>query len=400
VLLLRPRHGVIELASVRPEAYFSASELERARDFRNPQLLLFAGTLAAQLALLVVAVRRPPRVLIRRHDRPLLTGAAVGGALAVALAAVALPLQAIARQRAVDIGLVTQSWGGWAVDVLKSLGIDVVLASAGGLLALGLISRFPRNWWIPGTAVVVAVAAAFEFAGPVVLDPVFNRFTELPAGQTRSDVLALARRAGVHVGHVYEVDASRRTSAANAYVTGLGSSKRVVLYDNLMRGFPRDETRVVVAHELGHVHYDDVPRGILFLALVAPAAMFAVQALTEALHGWARRGPRLDAPIVARARPPVPSPRVVISLTLSLAVVGGGVGVISNQLSRRVEARADSFSLQKTGAAPAFVDFERRVALRNVIDPDPPAWMTWLLGTHPSTVQRIGAAVAYERRAK
>jgi STE24 endopeptidase len=399
VLLLRPRHGLIEPASVRPEAYFSSSELQRARAFRDPQVLLFAGSLAMQLAFLVVAVRRPPRVLTGRRDHPFLAGAAAGGALAVALAVVALPLQAVARQRAIDVGLVTQSWGGWTVDVVKSLGIDAVLGGVGGLLALGLIARFPRNWWLPGAVAVVAVGAAFEFAGPVVLDPLFNRFTELPAGETRSDVLDLARRAGVKVDHVYEVDASRRTTAANAYVTGLGSSKRVVLYDNLIRRFPRDETRVVVAHELGHVHYDDVPRGILFLALVAPAAMFAVQALTEALHKWARHGPRGDVPIVARAGPPVPSPRIVVALTLSLAVVSGGVGVLSNALSRRVEARADSFALQKTGAPGAFIDFERRVTVRNVMDPDPPAWMTWLLGTHPSTIDRIGAAVAYERTA-
>ena len=234
------------------------------------------------------------------------------------------------------------------MDVLKSLGIGAVLGGGAALLAVAVIARFPRNWWLPGAFAVVAAGAVFTFAGPVVLDPVFNRFEELRAGQTRQDVLDVARRAGVEVDHVYEVDASRRTTAVNAYVTGLGATKRVVLYDNLVRDFSRDETRVVVAHELGHVHYKDVPRGILFLALVAPAAMFAVQALTEALHGWARRG-RLPL-VIPRAGPEVPSPRVVVALTLSLALVGGGVSVISNALSRRVEARADAFSLEKTGA--------------------------------------------------
>jgi STE24 endopeptidase len=396
ILLLRPRHGVIDPASVRPESYFSASELQRARDFREPQVLLFAGTLAMQLAFLVFVVRRPPRVLTGRHERPLLAGAAAGGALAISLAVVALPLQAIARQRAVDVGLVTQTWGGWAGDVAKSLGLDAVLGGVGALLAVALIARYPRNWWLPGAVAVVAIGAAFEFAGPVVLDPIFNKFKELPAGQVRSDVLDLAERAGVKVDHVYEIDASRRTTAANAYVTGLGSTKRVVLYDNLIEDFPRDETRVVVAHELGHVHYDDVPRGILFLVLVAPAAMFAVQALTEAMHEWARRG-RLDMPLVPRAGVDVPSPRIVVALTLSLALVSGGVSVLSNGLSRRVEARADSFALDKTSAPAAFIAFEQRIAVRNVIDPDPPAWVEWLLGTHPTTIERIGAAVAYER---
>ena len=85
------------------------------------------------------------------------------------------------------------------------------------------------------------------------------------------------------MGQVYEVDASRRTTAANAYVTGLGKTKRVVLYDTLLKDFTRDELRLVVAHELGHVRHRDVPRGLLFLALVAPAALFAGQRLTERL---------------------------------------------------------------------------------------------------------------------
>jgi STE24 endopeptidase len=105
----------------------------------------------------------------------------------------------------------------------------------------------------------------------------------LPEGRTRADVLALAREAKVDVGQVYEVDASRRTTASNAYVTGLGRTKRVVLYDNLLKDFSRDEVRLVVAHELGHVHYRDVPRGLLYVAVVAPGALFAASLLTRRL---------------------------------------------------------------------------------------------------------------------
>ncbi len=228
-------------------------------------------------------VRRPPGVLLRHRRRPLVAGAVAGGALALALSAVTLPLAAVSHQRAVDVGLSTQSWGEWAGDLAKSEAISVVLAGAGAALGLGLMRRFPRRWWMPGSAVVVALGVVFIYAGPVVLDPVFNKFTPLKPGQVRSDVLALAREAGVKVDKVYEVDASRRTTAANAYVTGLGSTKRVVLYDTLVDNFSRDELRLVVAHELGHVHYDDVPHGLLWLALVAPASLFAVQRMTERL---------------------------------------------------------------------------------------------------------------------
>ena len=112
---------------------------------------------------------------------------------------------------------------------------------------------------------IVAFGIVATYATPIVLDPLFNRFTPLPAGATRTAVLDLAREAGVDVGEVYEMDASRRTTAANAYVTGIGHTKRVVLYDTLLRDFSPDEVRLVVAHELGHVHHRDVPHGLLYL---------------------------------------------------------------------------------------------------------------------------------------
>ena len=156
--------------------------------------------------------------------------------------------------------------------------------------------RFGRDWWAPGAAAVAGFALVFTYLGPVVLDPVFNKFTPLPAGATRDDVLELARKAGVDVGEVYEVDASRRTTAANAYVTGIGHTKRVVLYDTLLKDFTPAETRLVVAHELGHVRYRDVPHGLLWLALVAP-------------FGDARRRPRVRAADPRRAPPPSPPSR-------------------------------------------------------------------------------------------
>jgi STE24 endopeptidase len=370
VLLLRPRDGLIRPEPVSARSYFSAAQIDRARDFRRPQLALYAVTVAIEAGVLILLVRRPPRWMPRRL---LLAGATVS--LAVGLAP--LPVQAVMRQRSLDVGLATQSWGGWAGDIAKSSAIGAVLAGLGAGLAGLLARRFGRWWWAPGSAVVVATGAAFLYAGPVLLDPVFNKFTPLPAGQTRSDVLALAREAGVKVGQVYEVDASRRTTAANAYVTGLGPTKRVVLYDTLLKDFTPSETRLVVAHELGHVHYRDVPHGLLYVLLVAPLGVLAVTRLADAWAGDDRR-------------------RWVPALALAVGVVSIPVTTVSNQLSRRIEARADAFALRLTHETEPFVGFQRRIAVRNIADPDPPEWLTALLATHPTTVQRIGIAKAYE----
>jgi len=384
VVLLRPRGGVIAPAPVDSASYFTPNEIDRARDFRHGQLALFAAGLVVEATVVVWLVRRPPARLRGPFRRPVLAGAGAGAALSVGLAVAQLPVSAVSHRRSVDVGLSTQDWGPWLGDVAKSAGIGAVFAGAGGAAALALMRRFPRGWWVPGSVLAVGFATATIYLGPVVLDPVFNRFKPLPDGRTRSDVLALASAAGVDVGQVYEVDASRRTTASNAYVTGLGSTKRVVLYDNLLKDFSRDEVRLVVAHELGHVHYRDVPRGLLYVALVAPAALFAAAGLTRRL-----------APSEPRA-----GPAALPALALSVAIVSMGVTVIANQLSRRIEARADSYSLRLTDAPEPFIGFERGIAVRNVADPDPPGWVVFLLGTHPPTVDRIGIAKAFEAGAR
>jgi STE24 endopeptidase len=180
---------------------------------------------------------------------------------------------------------------------------------------------------------------------------------------------------------VYSIDASRRTTAANAYVTGLGPTTRVVLFDTLLDRSSRDEVRVVVAHELAHVRHRDVVRGILYAALVAPAAALAVQRLS-----WTISDER-DAPAV------------LAPLALAASAVLAPLGLIGNGLSRQVERRADAFSLRAADAPEAFISFERAIALQNVADLDPPRWAQRLLATHPSTTERIGFAISYRNQA-
>jgi STE24 endopeptidase len=143
--------------------------------------------------------------------------------------------------------------------------------------------------------------------------------------------------------------------------------------------------RLVVAHELGHVHYADVPHGLLYLAIVAPAGMLAAAVLTRRLApGEAER----------------PGPGVLPALALSVLVLSTGITTVSNQLSRRVEARADSYALGLTRAPDPFIGFERRITLRNIGEPDPPRWAAFLFGTHPTTIERIGAGVAFRNGAR
>ena len=408
-LILRPRSGLIEPAAVDATAYFSPGELDRVHDFRGPQRVLGLVSLGLAGGTLALLALRPPgamaRLLERANRRPLLGAAAVGAGISLAVVAVDLPLSAIRHERAVDVGLSTQDWLPWLGDLAKAAGIEALFAGGGGVLALVLIRRFPRRWWAPASVVVVGLAAALVFLSPVLLEPLFNDFEKLPEGKLRSEVLALANQSEVEVGEVYRVDASRRTTGANAYVGGLGETKRVVLYDNLIENFPPDQVRSVVAHELAHVKHRDLLRGLAWLAIVAPAAMFLVQQLSERLvraPAGRRRasaaGLRPGLPgRLAGPRLREPGPAALPAVALSLALVSLGLGVAGNLMSRRVEARADAFALRVTNEPAAFVGLERRLAATNVADPDPPGWLHALFGTHPTTVERIGIGEAWRR---
>jgi STE24 endopeptidase len=379
--LLAPRTRTIKPARIEPRSYFTSEEIARGARFARGQLALGLTGSALELAALVGMVRSPPAVprrLARLGDGPAAAAAGAAG-LSLASSVASLPLAALSRRRALKVGLVTQSWRGWVLDLVKQTAIGVPLAAAGGGIVVALTRRYPRAWWAPAAAGSLGVATLFAALGPVVLDPIFNQFTPLPEGETRADVLELATAAGVQVGEVYSVDASRRTTAANAYVTGLGPTKRVVLFDTLLDRYTRDEIRLVVAHELAHVRHRDVPRGLGYAAIVVPAGAFAVQRLS-----WSLAPARRDS---AGALP---------ALALSAALVATPIGIIASRLSRAMERRADALSLELTDAPEAFISFERRIALQNVADLDPPRLVSSLLATHPPTTERIGAAVAFQ----
>jgi len=378
--LLAPRDATAAVDPVDLREHFSESEIARGRRYGRGQMALGVAGAMLDLAALVSVVRRPARRgLPGGTGDGVVSAAAAAASLSIALSLPGMPLAALARRRSIRVGLSTQSWRGWAIDLTKAHAIEAAFAAAGGAGVTALARRWPRGWWLPGAAGLVMASAGLGALGPVLLDPLFNEFTPLDDGELRADVLGLAQAAGVRVGDVYSVDASRRTTAANAYVTGLGPTKRVVLFDTLLSRYSRDQVRVVVAHELAHVRHRDLQRIVVFAALTAPAAMFAVQRLS-----WELSAERASAGALP-------------ALALAGVIVAAPVGMIANRLSRAEERRADAFALSLSGAPEAVVALERDLAIDNVADLDPPALVTALLATHPPTAERIGMALAYRR---
>jgi len=306
--------------------------------------------------------------------------------LTVAGRLVTLPLSGYGEVVRHRYGLSTRSWPLFARDVAVDTGITAGLTALGLLLLVGVARRAPRTWWAWAGAGAAGLVVAGSFLYPVVVEPAFNDFTSMPAGQLRTDLLELADRNGTPVQDVLVADASRRTTALNAYVSGFGSTRRIVVYDTLLQDLPDDQVESIAAHELGHVATDDVLTGTLVGALGA--------AVGVALLGWLLG----SAPLLRRAGADGPGDARVVPLVLLLVAVGTLLSTpVQNGVSRQLEARADQHALDLTADPDAFAAVMRRLAVANLNQPDPPAAWQWFFGSHPTTAQRVAAAQAWSR---
>ncbi len=314
---------------------------------------------------------------------------AVLGGLAVVLVAdvVTLPFAAWRQSVLTRYGLSTNGWSGWAVDLLKSYAVSAVIGAVALFGFYAVIRLAPRWWWAFGAAGAAVLVVLLSFVLPVLVEPVFNRFTPMEQGPLRTELMSMAARDGVPVRDVLVADASRRTRAVNAYVSGLGPTRRVVVYDTLLREATPAEVTAVVAHELGHAKDSDVAVGTLTGALGAAAAVVALYLLGS----W---GPLLRLAGVDS----VAQPRAFPLLVALVTVAGLVAAPVQALMSRRVEARADAHALVLTNDPGSFESMQRRLGSVNLGDPDPPRWEYLYSASHPSTVERMAAARAYARK--
>ena len=371
---------------------FRVEEAERADAYRGavrpPAYLSLALGLAVALALGLTPLGAR---LVAAAARPAGGGwwaRLVLGTVAVTLVVrlVRLPLDARVEALARAYGLSTRSWGEWLLDVARgwfvlTAGLLVALA-----VLLALVRRLPRWWWAPGAASAAGIVLAASFLYPVVVEPLFHRFTPMAQGQQRADLVALAERAGLEVEEVLVADASRRTTALNAYVSGFGPTRRIVVYDTLLEEATPAEVRSIVAHEIGHAMERDVLSGTVLGALGAAGAVCLLGAVLPA------------STLLRRAGVASPADPRVVALLLALVTLGTTVtGPVQALVSRRVEARADVHALSLTRDPQTFVRMQRRLALTNLSDLTPPPVSFGLFATHPSAPMRMGLARSWAR---
>jgi STE24 endopeptidase len=377
-----------------PDLDFTAEERARERAFhRRSRPPAYGGMAVTVVALAALALTAAGSRLVhavghRTGHHPVLT-AALGAVVVSAVATgVRLPFDIWLERVLRRTGLSTRSWRGFTADQLRGFGLSSVFVAVAGAGVVAAARARPATWPLlvaPAAALLVVVLAVVQ---PLLIEPVFNRFTPFPAGPDRDALVGLAARSGVPVRAILVADASRRTSALNAYVSGLGRTRRVVVYDTLLESGRPAETELVVAHELGHVRHRDVLVGTVVGAIGAAASVCALGLLlrSNVLLRLAHVSGQGD-------------PGVVALLGL-LASLFGMVGApLMTLVSRRVEARADVFSLELTRAAQTFVRVERRLAVRNLADLSPNRIVYAVFATHPTPPQRIALARAWAAEA-
>jgi STE24 endopeptidase len=377
---------------VEPGRDFTAGQLDREDAFHrlvrpaSYASLLLGLAVAGGLGLTPLGAR-----LVGALARPLGGGwgwQVVLGSIAIGLAGqvVTLPLAAYRETVLRRYGLSTQGWGSWAADAAKGFGLSVGLTAVALVLLYAVARAAPRTWWAWTAAGGAALVVALSFGYPVLVEPMFNRFSPLPAGPLRTSLLELARADRVPVSEVLVADASRRTTALNAYVSGFGATRRIVVYDTLLRSASPAEVRLVVAHELGHAKRHDVLAGTLLGALGVAAGGCGAYLLLG--WPWLLRRAGVSGPADGR------SVALVLFVASAASLLSMPLGAL---VSRRVEARADVHSLDLTGDPATFVASERRLSVANLSDLNPSPAVYGLFATHPTGPERIALARDWAR---
>ncbi len=415
------------------EEYFTAAEIARAEHYSAWARVWSWSALAVSLVVAaVLGFTRLGRRMVARLPGPwwARTLLAVAGFLLVTRLAT-LPLSLAGRELRLRHGLTNQSLGDYLRDVAVSLGVSVVVTGLLLVVVIGIARRWRRRWPAIVSTGLGAFVLVASFAYPVVIEPLFNEFDPLPEGELRAEVLDVAGEMGVDVEEVLVSDASRRTTTLNAYVSGLGETRRVVLYDTLVEAVPRDQAMSVVAHELAHAKNRDVLVGSV---LGATGAAFGAALLALILAGWSRRGrviepgdrvvepvettdgvtepgsrviepdeftekdraaepERLGAKPGTRVVEPVETTLSATAVPLILALFAFGsllAAPIENGISRQIETRADVDALEATGDADGFERVQIALARRSLSDPTPPAVSQLWFGSHPTVLERLG----------
>ncbi|MGI8875015.1 MAG: M48 family metalloprotease, partial [Egibacteraceae bacterium] len=383
VNVVRPDAPVLG-ALADPSRWFDAAHLARADAYRAPRYMAALAALVVRLGI-VLAVALTPlghRLVGRLVDGigPHRPARAAAGVVVVVLVGADVALLPVAFWSGYlhegAFGFRTQSMAGWARDWLVGHLPMWVIAATVTAAGYALVRRLPRSWPPVAGLFAAALVAIGVFAAPAVLEPLRFTFVPLQDAAVEQAVTRVVDAGATRVDNLLVADASRRTTKHNAYVSGLGATRRVVLYDTLVADRPADEVAVIVAHELGHDRNGDLSRGALLGGAGAAAGAYLLAWLARRRTRRGRQRGQAD-------------PRGAAAALAAVLVLSTVTLPLQQALSRRSERAADAASLELTNDPDAYLRMHMSLARTNLSHPAPPTWVRLLWGSHPSVVERM-----------
>jgi len=270
-------------------------------------------------------------------------------------------------------GLSNQTLSMWFSDFIKSRAISFVI-STGALTGIyALMVYLPKYWWQVSAVAFIIFIIIGTYLYPIIIDPLFYKFEKLEDNKLKSQIIDISRKAGIEIEDVLVADASRRTSRANAYFTGIGNSKRIVIFDNLLNKFTGQQTVAVIAHEIGHWHYKHIIKNIILGSALGVLAVFLLQ-------------------IILGKAGLVGDFKAILLIILLMSTLSFITMPVQNTISRFFEKQADEFALKLTEDPEVQISLTVKLASSNLSNVCPHPLIKVLLYIQPSKMERIKLA--------
>lgn len=382
ILLAGVLVGTIYKPSSANEAlrYFDQDFLSQAAAYQRSAVLVFIARRLITFGSLMAAAVILGKYYSAQPQVSLLSTAAYIAFIILILSLLTFPLDYyrgfILEHR---FGLSVQSFGAWMADYAKNFSISFLITMLALLGLYLLMVRLPGRWWAAAGLFFALFLILSTYLYPLIIDPLFYRFEVLEDEQMRSSILEMAEEAGIEVDQVLVADASRRTTKVNAYFTGMGRTKRIVIFDNLLSGFSKEETLAVIAHEMGHWKHSHIFKGIVLGA----TGMFLGFWLLQKLLGGMGAGADIRA----------------LTLALLFFTLFSFVSLpLQNAFSRAFERQADLEAIRLTEDPWTAVSLEQNLARANLAEVDPHLFVKFVLYTHPPVLERIELALREAER--
>jgi len=282
--------------------------------------------------------------------------------------------------------LSTQRFRAWAWDEVKGFLVGLVLGSVVVELLYFTIRQWPQDWWILAWLLFMVLFIVLAQLAPVVLFPIFYKFEPLENEDLRRRLVMLSQRAGTRVRGIYRWRLSEKSRKANAALTGLGPTRRIILADTLLDNYTPDEIEAVLAHELGHHVHRHILKSILVQAVITFVGFWAANAILHyavdrQLFEFVQISDFADLPLLA-----------LVSVTLSLLLMP-----VLNAYSRFNERQADRYAFESIASVEPFISSMNKLAEQNLAERAPSKWVEWFFHSHPSISRRLAAAEQWSR---